>query len=488
MKRIFVVKQGYYTDILIKGLTESIATIFSLITFGIISRGLALGAYTVLNQTLNATLLLAPILALRLYTAFCVFFPGNDKAHISTVYKTSLLITAMLSGLIGIVMNIFRSEFSFLLFGTNEYAVIVPFLSIYMILFSLNEITLGFFRAVKMIRTGCIFLLIRNIILMAMFAYSYFSAHITLTHSFVIYIAVEVILLMASLLVFIRNYHEKNSSMGLSVMRPYFHYCLPLIPYTILGWVNTYLSRFVITHLDGLDSSAEYIFNSSLIMKMTMLTGVIGYVLFPYVAKSWNDGNMLMVQTYVIRSYYLYLWIAIPISVAIFITAPSIVLILGGGNYTENLLILAILCIANLFAGTYSILSYIIDMTRRTYIYVILLLGSSTVNILFCFLLIPRWSVVGGCIALLASNIVQVISIVIYIKMYTAIKIKLHISVIFVIAIATIGAIYVIDACYHATTINNFILSILSGIVAYLMITMLISFLFYKLKGKQIYE
>ena len=160
----------------------------------------------------------------------------------------------------------------------------------------------------------------------------------------------------------------------------------------------------MLTHLMDLSTSGVYSFYASL-----LLPGLLpepGAQLHPvsYIAKNWNLGDRQRVILYLRKTFNLAVLIALPMISGIVVTAPTLVELLGRGNYPVDRPLMLVLCVGMLFQMFYTIFSYLIDLSRKTAWYNVIFLVTCVIKVGLTYLLIPYWGMMGAALATMLTT------------------------------------------------------------------------------------
>ncbi len=396
-------------DLGFKAVTELCNALFGILTFAILSRLLSKSDYAVVNQTIAISSLIAPIILLKMNSAFCVFLAGEkDQEIVKSRFFSVLLVSLPFCALVLAVMWIFGDRFSDLMFSTPEYGNITPLMALYFVLLSLSSLVQTFYQAINRQKKSNVFILLRVVLTTFGFAaLSLIPGFFTLPFALLVYVIVEGIVFLFSFFSLIVDFHRIPLHLEFLPLEEYYRYALPLMPFAIMGWINSFIGRFILNHLMDLENSGIFSFDSALISRAFFINAVIVYTIFPYISKFWNEGNKSKVVSYLRKATNIGVFFALPLTFGIVAVAPTIVEILSGGNYPTDRLLLGLICFANLFLMLYTIYSFLIDLSRRTMLYNVIFLISSLINIGLNYLLIPIWGLYGAGAAMLISYIIQ---------------------------------------------------------------------------------
>ncbi len=396
-------------DLGFKAVTELCNALFGILTFAILSRLLSKSDYAVVNQTIAISSLIAPIILLKMNSAFCVFLAGEtDRGILKSRFFSVFVVSLPFCALVLAIMWAFGNSFSQLMFSTPEYGQVTPLMASYFVLLSLSSLVQTFYQAINRQKKSNVFIILRvGLTTLGFAALSLVPGWFTLPAALFSYVIIEGIVFLFSFFCLLWDFHGISFHLEFLPLAEYYRYALPLMPFAIMGWINSFIGRFILNHLMDLENSGIFSFDSALISRAFFINAVIVYTIFPYIAKFWNEGDKAKVVSYLRKATNIGVFFALPLTFGIVAVAPTIVEILSGGNYPADRLLLGIICFANLFLMLYTIYSFLIDLSRRTMLYNVIFLISSLINVGLNYLLIPLWGLYGAGAAMLISYIIQ---------------------------------------------------------------------------------
>jgi len=198
-------------------------------------------------------------------------------------------------------------------------------------------------------------------------------------------------------------------------LKKYLVYSLPLLPGELLFWVINASDRYFISHLLNISQTGIYSAASSLANLLMLLSWPLGVVLFPSVSRLWEKGDRESVKSYFEYSIKLFLTLAIPAAVGLFILSKPLLGILATSDFIAGggLLVL-LLSISVTFAGIFLISEYTIYLVKKTaWLAVINAIGAIT-NVFLNVILIPRIGIIGASVSTLASYLIITVIIVVW--------------------------------------------------------------------------
>lgn len=465
------------SDFLFRVLAEVCSFIFSILTFSIISRMLIKEDYAIVNQTLSLAILITPIILLRLNSTFCVFLAPikNKQTQISRYISMFLLTLPFCIGL-WLFLTVNSSYMSKLLFADEKYNKYLILIATYFVLCSWSTFSIEFFRGLTRLKTSTFFVLLRTVLISASLVTLAYGINILNLYTVLLcYCLVEFCVLLSTILYIFYVFYGTKIVVDFNSLKDHLSFALPLIPYTVMSWANIGLSRIILNHLMALKDAAIYGFNYSVVTKIFFLNTVIGYIIYPYISRFWGENNSEKVKTYLQKSINVGIVLSFPMASGTIITAPTIVSILAGSNFTADRILIAIISVSMIFQLLSNIHSYLIDLSRKTMWYNFIFFITSVFSVLISFATIPILGIYGAAFALLVTSILQAL-LTIYIGTKNA-NINIGIDYIFIFKalsstiIMSVSLTYV----YQNSGVLNFIISFVSGMLFYFLSFCLLS-------------
>lgn len=410
LKKFFKGEKGHFAgDLALKTVTEVISAVFGVLTFGLLSRALDQASYAVVNQSIAMSALLAPVILVKINTAYCVFLPAEqDPQTIKSRFFSTFLVSLPICSLVFFALFWGSGFFSGLMFNSPVYSPLMPYMAVYFILISLSTLVQDFFRATGQMKTSSVILIIKTGLLTAALAGLFVMPDVfTLDNVIHIYWLVELAVFVIGFALVLWRYRGVKCTLAFRPLREYYAYSLPLMPYVIMSWLSSFVDRFMLTHLMDLATSGVYSFYASLLSRAFFLNLVLSYTLFPYIAKNWNMGDRDRVILYIRKTFNLAVFIALPLISGIVVTAPTLVDLLSGGNYPLDRPLMFVLCIGMLFQMFGNVFTYLIDLSRKTAWYNVIFLVTCVIKVALTYALIPSCGMMGAALATMLTYILQ---------------------------------------------------------------------------------
>jgi len=472
---IKVSNKNLYQDILIKAISDFLNLVLNLVVISVIARSLGSFQYGLFSQVTTTVALLIPVLLLRLNTASVRYFPKiiDSKEKIKAKFVSILLIVSGFTLIVCIIIYFAKSIISKLVFGSSSHSDLVVFLAIYIFVKVILVYAIDFYRAINKTRYSSLFGVIRLVFILA-FIYLITFVNINIINVLIAYIFSEALLLLLIFIVLFRGYFKNiTTSIDFAGLKPYFLYCLPLVPYSMLIAINQLGDRFFIIHLLGIDEAGVYTFSYNLIGAAFMINTAIAYVIYPYISRMWADNDKERVKYILEKGQNIFLYFAIPITCGLVFLYPDIVYIMAGDDFIIDRQLVLLIALGHIFLGIYSINGYIVDLSKKTMLFLIVLIISASINMVLNFLLIPVIGLQGAALSTFFTYFVQ--AIVIYFISQKLVSFKIDIDYLFILICIFASTIMLIVINFIETNsiMTRVATSVIVGIMTYVTLTYL---------------
>lgn len=265
------------------------------------------------------------------------------------------------------------------------------------------------------------------------------------------------------------RHHVSFSMVSFIKIKQLLTYSMPLFLVNILAFLSLSFNKVLLVRLSNLDNLG--VFSVSGVFANIFETAISGfffaigpYILFTYkeswAPKKYSDYFAAISAIGIIFVIILGLW-----------GDPLVKLFRPDDTYQGIGVFIPYILSATIFYQLGVSLSYGPYISKKTYWSLILFAISTTLNVLLCYLLIPRWSIFGACIALSMSNLLlAVLSQIVSNKLYyvpnrwiKSFSIILLIAM-FVSFLQSDYFMYNIDKFSHAVRLGVTILLLIIGI------------------------
>lgn len=181
-------------------------------------------------------------------------------------------------------------------------------------------------------------------------------------------------------------------------------FCAPLVLLAVFTSLNAYLDRFLLVDGLGLDGLAVYSAAVSLCAIPGVFYSVLGFTLFPRLARRWNEGRRDEAAGLTDQSLQLFLFLSLPVALLMATGGSALLPLITTGEYRAAPAVFALLGLSVLAFGLYQITLYALLLDGRSHQVLALAVGAAVLNALLNLALVPRWGALGAAASAAVSN------------------------------------------------------------------------------------
>jgi len=333
-------------------------------------------------------------------------------------------------------------------FGTNFIAITVLSSSLLVILILTNEILVKIFPDISFYPYYLYALLIAYVKGFFLVPKTYLQIK-NKSVKFVSLSAAEFILVTLAIMFYVVYRGEGPSGMlkgqllGISLLIPYLfsivrknfifrfnfsmfknslRFSLPLVPTLITAFILNLSDRIFIDRYMGLSEVGLYSLAYKVASIVLIAISAINMAVTPFYYRRISKLGFVSASSWSKEFNNNYIKI-IGVLVFIFLMfSKEIILIFFGSNYFQSAYIVGILLLSYYFSGTNNVNGRLIMYKKNTHHSMAIDVSTALLNILFNFLLIPKYGMTGAAIATLASMMFAFITSFIYVKFYLGVS------------------------------------------------------------------
>jgi len=434
----------------------------SLITLPILTKTLGVSGYGIWVQILVTVALFQPFIQLGLGNSITRFLPAKDKKEIIRGLFTALLIVLFSSIILSLLLVLSAGFFTTNLLGEGTSDIYIKIASILLILEGLNAVALNSFRIFGQIRRYSFIIVLQTFLEIILISFFVLSGYGLLGAIIALIISKAVVL--AAILILIISY-AGLAFPDFSLLKPYLAFGIPLISTALFTKVVESIDRYVIAYFMGTSSVGIYSAAYTLGSFAYLSAPFIYYILSPTIFKSYDEGKISEVKTYLSYSWKYYLMLSIPSAFGLSILAKSLLPILTTPEFAlVNKSIVPLVSASLILYGIYGLLVQIVSLSKKTRIFAIAFFVAGIINLGLNIILVPYYGIVAAAITTLIAYITVVL--IVYYKSRQLIKFDIKIKFIIKSIISSVvmgGIIWILNPI----TIGMIILSILIGVIVY---------------------
>jgi O-antigen/teichoic acid export membrane protein len=174
----------------------------------------------------------------------------------------------------------------------------------------------------------------------------------------------------------------------------------------------------MISYFMGVTDAGIYNAAYSLGSYASFLIMPIGTVIYPTIARLYDQGNLEEARNYLSHSLKYFFMLAIPAGAGISILAKPLLELLTTPEFAPGAVIIPFIATGIVIYALHPIGEYIILLTKKTGLLVMLLCLSAIANIVFNFILIPVMGLLGAAIATLIAYCLLGVSTILVSRRY----------------------------------------------------------------------
>jgi len=188
-------------------------------------------------------------------------------------------------------------------------------------------------------------------------------------------------------------------------IKEYLSFGLPTIPGMIASWVVTSSDRYVIAYFLGAASVGTYSAGYSIGGLLLLVSGILGFVLPPTLAKLYDEGRMDEVKTHLSYSLKYSLTIGIPfVFGAAILSKPVLAVFSTSEIANEGYLITPLIALSTLILVVFELSgTQILLMVKKTRILGVTWIIGAIINLILNILIVPHMGILGAAITTLIT-------------------------------------------------------------------------------------
>ena len=180
------------------------------------------------------------------------------------------------------------------------------------------------------------------------------------------------------------------------------HFGLPLIPSALAGWVLTLMDRIFLTHYTSLAVVGIYSLGYQIGMVMSLITGSINFAWAPFFMSTAKEKGEEAKKVFSqLTTYYMVAILFIALAISLF--AKDIIFLMATPKYYESHKIIPIIVGTYVLNGMYLMVVNQLFYVKKTKYLPFTAISSALLNVLFNYLWIPKYGMMGAAWATLVS-------------------------------------------------------------------------------------
>jgi O-antigen/teichoic acid export membrane protein len=459
---------GFVRKIGLVGVTNFLIGVGSIIILIIITKNFAIQEYGIWVQVTVTIGLIPYIATLGLSDSMIRFLAVlRDTKKIKEEFYSIVFVAVLFSLFVSFLLFMFSGVIAERLFdGNTVIALILPLI---IVVVSLDNLLLSFFRTFQQMKRYSIFMLLQSYILIAIVAYCAFYKYSIVTAIIGILISYVIIFLMLLVLI-ISNIGFKFPEF--KNLREYLSFGLPNIPSNLSLWILDSSDRYLIGILLGTSFVGYYSPSYAIGNIITMFASPLYVILFPVLSKYYDENEKNKVNITLRYTLKYYLAASIPSFFILSLLSKQILQILTTTQIAfEGYLITPFAALSTLLIGICIIISQIILLEKKTKLIGFIWVVAAVLNIGLNIILIPIFGILGAGLVTLISYTVALVSLLHYSRKYLVFDMDLKFILKSVLSSALASTIVII---FYPSTVLTTGIVILSFFAIYVSILIIL--------------
>ncbi len=232
----------------------------------------------------------------------------------------------------------------------------------------------------------------------------FFFGNFTLKHVFYLWF-IGMIITFIVLLMYLKKdiafFFTKIKSISYGIFKKSIVFSLPLLLFFTSGLVISLADKYMINFFNGPELTGIYSLSYALVSMILSFSGVISGVLYPHLAKAWNEKKEHNILFNAMLKYNLIM--VLPAMVGLFVLRNQIITLISGPEYLLAAPAISILIAFPLFAALITILTNNLMLRDKTRMIGYVYTGGAVLNIILNLFLIPKLGINGAAIATISS-------------------------------------------------------------------------------------
>ena len=399
-------------DTVLYGGAVLVDRLLALLLLPLLTRAIGAADYGAWTQTLVGAGLLLPLVLFAFPTTIVRSFAAGERAQerLPGFVRLGAIALALLVATAGLLW-LARVPVARWIWGDEARAVLMPALAAVLAGDAALEFANAWLRAAGRIGWIATALVLRSALRYAVIWVLVAPGGVPLADWLPVYAGVQaalgLVLLGLALLVLRRAASSAPPGGPVAPAEPLsslLRFSAPLVALALFAALNASFDRFLLVRGLGLDAVAVYAAAVSLCAVPAALHGVLGFTLFPVLARAWHAGRYGEARRLTRRTLALFTAAALPTAAAIALAGPWLLPWLATADYRPPWPVFAGQALAVLLFGLYQILLYTLLLDGRSGRVLCMAIGAAALNAGLNLMLIPALGMNGAALAAALSN------------------------------------------------------------------------------------
>jgi len=399
-------------DTAIYGVAMMIDRLLGFFLLPLLTRAILPADYGAWTQTAVAAGLLVPLTLFGSSTAIVRYFSTAASARVRMRFFAQIgAVALMLLVLFATLGSSFARPLAAFVYGESGRDNLISVLLVLLAADATTEFSVAWLRAAGRIGAVAAALVSRSLVRYGVVLVLVGSLPTALMNWFGYYAAVQfalALVVLAATFWALRRSPLSSEPVQPPRFRELLAFSAPLVVLSLFASLNSVSDRFILVQLLGLDGVAVYAAAVSLCTIPAVFYSVLGFTLFPVLARHWQAGRIEEAARLMTLTLRVFLFLCVPVAVLLAIGGHWVLPLLTTGAYSASPMVFTLLGVSVSAAGSYQILLYALLLDGRSRQVLGLAVLATAINLALNLWLATRWGVVGAAFAAAASNLVMV--------------------------------------------------------------------------------
>jgi O-antigen/teichoic acid export membrane protein len=384
--------------------------LLALLLLPLLTRAIGAADYGAWTQTLVGAGLLLPLVLFAFPTTIVRSFAAGARAQerLPGFVRLGAIALALLAATAGLLW-LARVPLARWIWGDEARAVLMPALAAVLAGDAAVEFANAWLRAAGRIGWIATALVLRSVLRYAVIWVLVAPGGVALADWLPVYAGVQAALGLAllGLALLVLRRAASSAPPGGPAAEPLpslLRFSAPLVALALFSALNASFDRFLLVRGLGLDAVAVYAAAVSLCAVPAALHGVLGFTLFPVLARAWHERRYGEARRLTRRTLALFSAVALPTAAAIALAGPWLLPWLATADYRPPWPVFAGQALAVLLFGLYQILLYPLLLDGRSGRVLYMAIGAAALNAGLNLMLIPALGMSGAALAAALCN------------------------------------------------------------------------------------
>lgn len=392
--------QKFAKDVLIIGVTNVLIALSGIILLPLITKTLGAHDYGIWAQVQVTIGLVMGFIGLGLPYAMTRFLPAKtNRAEIQEDFWSVFCLVSLVTLFISIILIVAADFIAEAFFEGATNIVIITGLII--LVWSLDSVFLTVFRTFRQMKKYSIFTIANTYGQIGLIAYLVLNGHGILSMVLAV-LAIRVI--MFPVLFFLIKSQIGIRRPHFARIKEYLNFGIFIIPAAMGTWVVNSSDRYVIGYFLGITSVGIYSAAYAIGNILTLITGILGFVMAPTLSKLYDEGKMEEVTTHLSYLLKYLLMLAIPFVFGSAILAEPVLRMFSTPEIASHgYFVVPIVALSVLVYGVCVVVTQILLLVKKARLNGMLWIIAAICNLSLNILIIPRIGILGAALTTLIA-------------------------------------------------------------------------------------